>query len=81
MRSVRKIGCMVCLLGFVAGPVLAEATADDAKKSDAKTVVAAKEGTEPKEVKRATVVRLTIRGSYPEGPASMGLFGGMTSRS
>jgi protease IV len=56
----------------------AKADAEKAKHDEKKTKEAEKKPAEKKAAeKKATVVRFTLRGNYPEGPAPAGIFGEM----
>ena len=75
MRHILQLGCTACLLCLIAGQVAVQAGQEDAKPSKPAAVEKTAPAKKSQEVKKATVIRLRVRGSYPEGPVSMGLFG------
>jgi len=87
MRRVMFLAWIVCLTGLLVSSTRAAEVekAENPKAQAPEKAEAPKKAEEPKRaggksaekpaVKRPTVVRFTLRGEYPEGPTSFGLFG------
>jgi len=80
MSRVPRLVWIFCLLCPATSQLLAAPAEDKSEAgksgSEAATAEADKENAKPSEpAKKATVVQLRIKGSYPEGPTALGLFG------